>query len=211
MWYVFRTVTAPRSTPRSPTDPTPRVEPLAAPHPPEVEQALETMMPGGRGVEPLALFRTFARDLPLSAAIHPLGRFMLSGRDRGGAAFDLRTRELVIDRVTARCGCEYEWGVHVTGYGAKAGLDEAQIHSIVHGHAGDACWSPRDAAVLRMVDALHDASDLDDATFAELRRHFDDEQIGELLILAGWYHAISFYANGMRTPREAWAARFPSK
>lgn len=194
----------------SATDPPPRVLPLEAPHPPDVARALETMMPGGRGVEPLALFRSFARDLPLADAIHPLGRFMLTGRAAGGAAFDLRSRELVIDRVTARCNCEYEWGVHVTGYGARAGFDDAQIASIVHGDADDACWSDRDSAVIRMVDALHDTSDLDDATFDALQRHFDDDQIGELLILTGWYHAISYYANAMRTPREAWAARFPA-
>ena len=188
---------------------TPRVAALEAPYEPEVAQALEAMMPGGRGVEPLALFRTFARDLPLAGAIHSLGRFMLTGRKAGGAAFDLRTRELVIDRVTARCGCEYEWGVHVTGYGEKAGLDEEQIHSIVHGDGSDACWSEKDAAVIRMVDALHDTSRLDDALYEQLRAHFDEEQIGELLILAGWYHAISYFANGMQTAREPWAARFP--
>jgi alkylhydroperoxidase family enzyme len=191
------------------SQPTPRVAALEAPYAPDVQASLEAMMPNGRGLEPLALFRTFARDLPLARAIHPLGRFMLTGRQSGGAAFDLRTRELVIDRVTARCGCEYEWGVHVTGYGAKAGLDEAQVHSIVHGDGDDACWSAKDAAVIRMVDALHETSELDDALFDALREHFDEDQIGELLILVGWYHAISYFANGMRTLREPWAARFP--
>lgn len=192
-----------------PTPPPPRVKPLEAPFEPDVEASLERMMPDGRGVPPLALFRTFARDLPLSEAIHPLGRFMLSGRTRGGAAFDLRTREIVIDRVTARCGCEYEWGVHVTGYAEKAGLDEAQIRSIVHGDADDDCWSAKDAAVMRLVDALHDTADIGDALWEELRRHFDEAQLGELLLLTGWYHAISYFANGARTPREPWAARFP--
>lgn len=187
----------------------PRVPALEAPFSTEVAASLEQMMPGGRGVPPLALFRTFARDLPLAGAIHPLGRFMLSGRAKGGAAFDLRTREIVIDRVTARCGCEYEWGVHVTSYAEKAGLDDAQIRSIVHGDADDACWSAKDAAVLRMVDALHDTARLDDALWSDLRAHFDENQLGELLILTGWYHAISYFANGMRMAGEPWAARFP--
>jgi len=188
---------------------TPRVRHLDPPYPPEVQAALEHMMPARGDIEPLRLFRTFARDLPLSGALTALGRFMLSSRERGGAAFDLRTRELVIDRVTARCGCEYEWGVHVTAYGAKAGLDAEQIHSIVHGDARDACWTARDRAVIDMVDALHDSARLDDDQYAALRSHFDDVQIGELLLLAGWYHAISFFANGVRTEREPWAARFP--
>lgn len=189
----------------------PRIVHLEAPYPPEAEAALQAMMPTRDGIDPLRLFRTFAKDVPLSHAITGLGRFMLSGRDRGGAAFDLRTRELVIDRVTARCGCEYEWGVHVTAYAEKAGLDESQIHSIVHGDGQDACWDARDRAVLDMVDALHDGADLDDATYARLREHYDEVQIGELLILTGWYHSISFFANAARTEREPWAARFPEK
>jgi len=193
------------------TDPrtAPRVPALEAPFAPEAAASLEQMMPSDRGIPPLALFRTFARDLPLAGAIHPLGRFMLSGRAKGGAAFDLRTREIVIDRVTARCDCEYEWGVHVTSYAEKAGLDEAQIHSIVHGDGDDPCWSEKDAAVVRMVDALHDAARIGDALCNDLRAHFDEEQLGELLILTGWYHAISYFADGTQTEREPWAARFP--
>lgn len=189
----------------------PRVRHLEPPYSDEVRSALQTMMPTREGIEPLRLFRTFARDLPLAAALTALGRFMLSSRERGGAAFDLRTRELVIDRVTARCGCEYEWGVHVTAYAEKAGLGRDEIHSIVHGDARDACWTPKDRAVIDMVDALHDRASIDDAGYAALRAHFDDVQIGELLLLAGWYHAISFYANGLRTEREPWAARFPAR
>ena len=37
-------------------------------------------------------------------------------------ALSLRHRELLILRTTARCGAEYEWGVHVQVFAAKAGL-----------------------------------------------------------------------------------------
>ena len=30
-----------------------------------------------------------------------------------------------------------------------------------------------------------------------------------LLLVAGWYHAISYLANGARVEREDWAATFP--
>ena len=33
--------------------------------------------------------------------------------------------------------------------------------------------------------------------------------VGILMVLAGWYHAIAFVANGARVPLEAWGARFP--
>jgi hypothetical protein len=28
-------------------------------------------------------------------------------------SLSMRQREIVINRVTALCGCEYEWGVHI--------------------------------------------------------------------------------------------------
>ena len=188
---------------------TPRIPHLSPPYEPDVEKALGFMMPKDRGVDPLKLFRTFVRDLPFTKAMGPLGGFMLAGRDRGGAAFDLRSREIVIDRVCARCGCEYEWGVHIASYMKKAELTEAQVYSTVHGDGSDDCWSDKDRAVMNMVDELHDTGRLTDTAFDHLARHFDTEQIIELFALAGWYHAISYMANGLGTELEDWAPRFP--
>ena len=73
----------------------------------------------------------------------------------------LRDREIVIDRTCARCGCEYEWGVHVAFFAERAALDPAQITSLTHGGAHDACWeSRRDRLLIRLADALHDHGDL---------------------------------------------------
>ena len=184
---------------------------LRPPYADDVAAALARMMPKDSPVEPLKLFRTFARNLPFATAMGPLGGYMLSrGRD-GGANYDVRTRELVIDRVTALCGCEYEWGVHIASYARKAELDEAQVYSIVHGSPRDACWSAKDRAVLAMVDELHAGGRLSSASYQAVAAHFSAEVIIELLALAGWYHAISFVANGAGTELEDWAPRFPEK
>ena len=186
----------------------PRIKHLVAPYGEAEAQALTRMMPKDSSVEPLKLFRTFARNLRFSAAMGPLGGYMLSrGRD-SGAGFDLRSRELVIDRVTARCGCEYEWGVHIASYARKAELTDEQIYSTVHGAPSDPCWDARDRAVLTMVDELHDTGGLSDETFEALAAHFDEALLIELFVLAGWYHAISYVANGARTEFETWAPRF---
>lgn len=113
----------------------PRVEPLQPPYAPDIEAALGRMTPPG--VPPLALFRTFARSMPFASAINPLGRFMLTGRKSGGASFDLRSREIVILRVCALCRCEYERGVHVAGFQAKAELTEAHVTATLLGHEND--------------------------------------------------------------------------
>ena len=70
------------------------------------------------GVPPIALFRTFARNLPMTEAMPGWGSYEL-GRD---LSLSMRDREIVIDRTCARCGCEYEWGVHVAFFAERAGL-----------------------------------------------------------------------------------------
>ena len=184
-----------------------RIPHLTPPYDAAVETSLGVMHPKNSPVEPLKLFRTIARDLPLGAAMGRLGPYML-GRDAG---FDMRTREIVIDRVTARCGCEYEWGVHVAGYANRVGLSEEQIYSTVHGNSADPCWNSKDAAVVEMVDQLHDTGQVSDETWLELGSHFDEKALIELPVLAGWYHAISFLANAARVELEDWAPRFPAK
>ena len=42
----------------------------------------------------------------------------------------LREREIVIDRTCARCGAEYEWGVHVAFFGERVGLTREEIAGI---------------------------------------------------------------------------------
>ena len=53
----------------------------------------------------------------------------------------LREREIVIDRNYARCGCPYEWGVHVAYFAVKARLGKEQFASLGHGGPDDACWT----------------------------------------------------------------------
>jgi alkylhydroperoxidase family enzyme len=121
----------------------------------------------------------------------------------------MRQRELVIDRVTARCGCEYEWGVHVAFFAERVGLTTAQLTSLTHGVPSDPCWvEPSERALLELVDALHDRADAPDDVWDAAAAHFSTAQLLDLCLLAGWYHAISFAANAARVPLEEGAPRF---
>lgn len=73
-----------------------------------------------KGVPPLVLFRTLAVNERVF-----LGLMASRLLDRG--SITLREREIVIDRTCARCGSEYEWGVHVTFFGERVGFTEEQI------------------------------------------------------------------------------------
>lgn len=180
-----------------------RIEPLAEPYTDEVREQLERMMPPG--VAPIALFRTFARNLPMSRAMTGWGAYAL-GRE---LSLTLRDREIVIDRVCARCGAEYEWGVHVAFFAERAALDAEQVRSLTHGGPADDCWTDeRDRLLVEAVDALHDTSDLDDDLWQRLRGELDEAQLLDLTLLAGWYHAISYVARATRVPLEPGAPRF---
>ncbi|HEX2316348.1 MAG TPA: carboxymuconolactone decarboxylase family protein [Thermomonospora sp.] len=171
----------------------PRLVPVEPPYDAGTAAALEPMGP------PIALFRILARRPERARAIHGWGRYYLSRR----TALTLRHRELVIDRTTARCGAEYEWGVHIAVFAEKAGLSPGQIRSLVAGDAEDPCWDdPADRAVLRAVDALCDADDLADERWEDLVRHIGEEAAVDLLLVCGWYHAISFVARAVRLPPE---------
>lgn len=182
-----------------------RVAPLEEPFD---ESVIEALSPMSRFGPPIALFRLLARNPPLtSASMHGLGGYVFGRR----LSVDLRARELVIDRVCARCGCDYEFGIHVLTFAAKAELTNEQVRSLARGGPADPCWSQsRDRAVIGLVDVLHDTSTMDDATWAGASEHFTDAQLLDLLAVAGWYHAISYLANATQLPGEPGAPTLAS-
>ncbi len=183
----------------------PRIAPLEAPFEPEVDAQLRSMMPAG--VPAIALFRTFVRNLPMTVAMGPWGRHELSR----ALSVGLREREIVIDRTCALCGCQYEWSVHTAFFAERAGLTAAQVKSLVHGGFDDLCWEARrDRLLVQLVDELHSTDDVSDGLWAELCLEFDEVQILDLLMLCGWYHAISFTARATRVPLEPGAPTFES-
>jgi alkylhydroperoxidase family enzyme len=182
---------------------TPRIGALEPPHEPAIAAQLEKMMPPG--VPPIALFRTFVRNLPMTEAMTLWGGYELSR----ALSLSLRDREIVIDRTCARCGCEYEWGVHVAFFAERARLDRDQVRSLTHGGPDDPCWAAeRDRLLIRAVDALCEHRDIDDTLWAALRAELDECEILDLTMLCGWYHAISFTARAARVPLEAGSPTF---
>ncbi len=181
----------------------PRIHPLEAPFPEAVAPVLASMMPPG--VPPIGLFRAFAKNLPMAMAMRSWGGYELSK----ALSLSMRHREIVIDRTCARCGCEYEWGVHVAFFADRVGLSQEQIASLTFGRPDDGCWTAdRDRVLIAAVDSLHDSSDLTDALWGRLGLVFDERQVLDLLMLTGWYHAISFAARAARIPLEPGAPRF---
>ena len=176
-----------------------RIAPLDPPYPDKTQKLFDLAMPPG--MEPLSLFRVMARSERL------LPRFMRAGvLDRGPVP--IRDREIVIHRTTARCEAEYEWGVHVNAFGRPLELGEAVLRAIVEGKASDPAFDDRQACLVRMCDELHETSTLGDEIWEELRRHFDEMQILELIYTVGMYHTVSFLVNGLGLENETFGAKF---
>lgn len=167
-----------------------RIQPVHPPYDHDTDVQLAKMMPPG--VEPIRLFRTFAKNLPMAAAMGSWGSYELSRN----LSLSMRDREILIDRTCARCGCEYEWGVHIAFFADRVELSTEQIASITHGNADDACWTDqRDRLLIRTADALHDNANIDDTLHGHLVSEFAEAELLDIYMLCGWYHAISYAAN----------------
>jgi 4-carboxymuconolactone decarboxylase len=100
-------------------------------------------------------------------------------------------------------------GVHVAFFGERVALTPEQLRATVHGTPHDPVWSDEEKLLIRAVDELHDSSRISDALWGALATTFSVEQIFELIALVGFYHTVSFFANGLRLALEPFGVPFP--
>jgi alkylhydroperoxidase family enzyme len=177
----------------------PRVEPLSPPYEPETEKLLSSMMPPG--VPLLNLFKTLAHNHRVSEKMRNGGLL-----DRG--VITLREREILIDRVTALCKAEYEWGVHIAFFAEKIKLSKEQITSLTFGSPNDSVWSESESALIHLTDELNAGAQISDSTWEKLSNHFSAEQVIEAIAIIGYYHTVSFMVNGLKVENETFGAKF---
>jgi 4-carboxymuconolactone decarboxylase len=122
-----------------------------------------------------------------------------------------RDREIVIARTTARAGAEYEWGVHATSYGPVVGLAQPTLDALATEPPSSAGsrFDGRIRLLVAVCDELYDEATVSEPTWHRLREVYDDAQLIELLVLAGWYRTLSTVITSVQLPLEPWAARFP--
>jgi hypothetical protein len=91
----------------------------------------------------------------------------------------------------------------------RAGLSRTELTSLTHGSPEDPCWATaRERVLIRVVDALHDSSDIDDMLWRDAHGVLGEPELLDLFLLCGWYHAISFVARATRVAPEPEAPRF---
>ncbi|HZZ87182.1 MAG TPA: carboxymuconolactone decarboxylase family protein, partial [Caulobacteraceae bacterium] len=103
-----------------------------------------------------------------------------------------REREIVILRVGFLCKSGYEFTQH-TRIGLAEGLSADEIARIKAGP--DAGWSSADAALIRAADDLVGNHFVGDATWTQLKAHFDEKQCMDVVFTAGQYTQVSMFLN----------------
>lgn len=147
----------------------------------------------------LNIYRTLAHHPDLYNRWSPLGQFLLNG-----SSISPRHREIAMLRMGWLCQSPYEWSQHARIAKASAGMTGAEIHRIAEG-ADAAGWSDMDRAVIRMADDLRYDAMISDATWAELRKGYSDNQVMELLFTSAQYQLVSMALNtlGIQVEPEA--------
>ena len=134
----------------------------------------------------LNVLGTLAHHPQLATAYHTF-----NGQVQFGTTLSRRQRELLVLRVAAVRGCDYEWAQHVVIAG-DVGVAAEEIDRIAAGPEA-AGWEPLDAALLRAADELIEHARLSEGTWNELAEHFDAAQLMDVIFTVGAYDTLAMF------------------
>lgn len=152
---------------------------------------------------PLNIFATLAHHPKVLKRFNTYAGYFLN---RG--LIPPREREIVILRVGWNCQSVYEFGQH-TLIGRRAGLLEEEISALTR-PAGEHAWSPRDIALIAMCDDLCADDCVSDPVWSDLRSHWNDAELVELVMVAGTYRLVSGFLNTMGVQRDSGVPGWPN-
>jgi alkylhydroperoxidase family enzyme len=176
------------------------------PYEPEVQKRIDNA--AFSGLSPQNLRLALAHHSGLGGAFQAITHVVLFK-----LALPERVREIAIIRTGALCRSEYEWGMHVSIYAEKCGLDERAIRELTLSPSwrdlGADLWTAEERLAVRVVDELHNHSTVGDETWAEMTTTWPREQAIELIFASSVYHMAAFFLNSAAVPLEDGQTRFP--
>jgi 4-carboxymuconolactone decarboxylase len=185
---------------RSPRPAAPRIQPVTDP---TSEQTEVLERAGTRpGHDPLNIFATMVHNRRVANRA-----VLLGGAFLGKGTIPERDREIVILRVGHRASAEYEFGQHIL-IGKRVGLTDDEIVALAS-NVSEHAWSDHDRALVAMVDDLCADDCVSDTTWSALAARFTDEQLVELVMLAGYYRMISGFLNSAGVQLDDGVPGFP--
>lgn len=168
---------------------------------PRIQPAAEAIP---EGLPPLNIFATMAKHPKLLDRFNRFGGFLLY---RG--LLPAREREIVILRVGWRSGSVYEFGQH-TVIGRGAGLTDEEVRRLAVDRVDDA-WSDDDRNLIELADQLCTTNKVDDALWERLSRRWNEQEVMELLVVAGFYRLVSGFLNATGVQLEQGTPGWPEE
>jgi 4-carboxymuconolactone decarboxylase len=140
--------------------------------------------------KPINIFGTLAHHPKLMDRFNRMGGFLLN---RG--LIPAREREIVILRIGWNSQSVYEFGQH-TIIGERVGLSSEEVRALTNS-VSDGPWSSDDAALVELADNLCRDNVVSDVTWTKLRARWNEAELVELVIVAGFYRMVSGFLNTM--------------
>ena len=123
-------------------------------------------------------------------------------------SLDARDREILILRIGWLCRAEYEWAQHVR-LGKAAGLSDGDIRRIAEGPTA-AGLADRDRLLLQAVDELRGDAMIADATWTQLAKIYNTQQMMDLVFTVGQYNLVSMALNTFGVQLDEGLEGFPT-
>jgi 4-carboxymuconolactone decarboxylase len=130
-------------------------------------------------------------DATLRAPVLASRLAKVSDHIRGELSLPRKLRELVIIIVSQYWNCEYELHVHAP-FGREAGLSQDVLDAVTKG-VRPAFASDDEAVVYDLTTEILVHHKLTDATFERALRTFTEQQVIELVGVAGYYGIVSMF------------------
>jgi len=122
------------------------------------------------------------------------------GRVFAPGSVDLRTKEIVVLRVSALNGCRYCVDTHTVA-AWDAGLSAAETRALCGAADADIHWEEREAALVAWCDAFCAApAPVEDAVADALGEHFAEHETVELALLAGATAMLNRFCTALELP-----------
>ena len=132
----------------------------------------------------LHVLGTLAQHPELTRAFHTL-----TGHVLFATTLSPRQRELLVLRVAAVRGCEYEWAQHLV-LAADAGISDEEVARLRLGPTAPG-WTGIDGALVAAVDELLDDASITEATWDALAAELDTHQLMDVVFTVGTYDTLA--------------------
>lgn len=145
----------------------------------------------------ITLFKLMVNSPNAARAFQGLGQFI-----RHKSRLDPRLREIAILAVGWITQAPYEWSHHVK-IGQEFGVSEDDIRGLIATCEGkESKLEPVATLVIKAAREMTEKLAVADETFVELKTHFDNERLTDLVITMAFYNAVVRFLGSMRVDVE---------